>query len=1010
MITQSSFRKPVFWVSVLLLTQLIFLSAFTEASSRAPQIGLDVSSASPPATHSVSDLTEVKSDDFEPGIILLKVRPGVSIHNEPGNAPKSSVDDLTEAFRKWGIYAAEPVFPRSGADLHVREALGKTQYDSYLELTKWYRLSCPTEVDVAALVTALKKITAVEWAEPNYVYQLAVAPPNDEYYSRQWGLPHIGADRAWDLTTGSPDIVIAVIDSGVDLRHPDLASKIWRNHAEVAGNGVDDDGNGYIDDIQGWNWANNNNYPQDDMGHGTHVAGIAAAVTNNYVGVAGVCPGCLVMPLKVCDPAGCRSEKLWEALVYAADQGASVINMSLGGTNYSAGLRDAINYAWTEGVTLVAAAGNQITTSPYYPAAYDHVTAVAATMNVNDLIAPWSNSGAFIDLAAPGKSIYSTWLFGDRYDYLDGTSMATPFVSGSAALVTAALPPSERTPDRVTDFLETTAKDLYLLGWDNQYGWGRVDTYKAVLQAVNPPRVDLRVRLYHSSRTNHSATVTVRVRHRSTGELAYETQATTTIGGEVVSLPILGIPAGNYDISVKTDRSVSMQIANVALTSGSTTYVDFSSGGISYLKAGDFNQDDKVNMFDLVRVLKAFQYQDLSFDFDGSGRVTILEVNMVLIGLRNGLVGDDFPNQQDQPSHHTEAVLPTGTGSVELLPLPWSPEYEVGDQFDLYAIVVTPNETMAGADLIIRYDPCALRVLGISNGDVFDGLQQQTDYPELGEVRVSGEGEYRGIGAVAILRFQVVAGNTQTSLSAWFRPNRTTESNMVAPESGAQILGDTYGVALDLSGAPNRPPITVAVNPATGSYVTRMETPVFVTVHDACGGVVTEKVEFEIQHDGMWEILGVDQNKYNGWSTLLRTETMEDQAIQLRVTVKDDGDLSRATSTASYILDRVAPAPTMTLPPTVPANAQFWVSWSAIDNLSGVSSYDIEYRNGIDGSWNSWFTQTSTTSALFHAQPGQDHYFRVRVRDVAGNESRFSDEYAVRSVSPKVFLPYVRVQ
>jgi thermitase len=350
---------------------------------------------------------------------------------------------------------------------------------------------------VREVVTQLNQSPAVEYAEPNYLVHMADTLPNDPGWNSQYGPINIQAPQAWDITTGSSSVVIAVIDSGVDLGHPDLASKIWTNPGETGGgkqtNGLDDDGDGYVDDWRGWDFVNGDNRPQDDNGHGTHVAGIAAAASNNGVGIAGIAWGARIMPLKVLDSNGSGSESnVAAAMTWAADHGAKVINLSLGGGPSSV-MEDAVNYAYSSGVTVVAAAGNDgaLGGGVLYPAAYDHAIAVASTDASNNR-SSFSSYGPEVDLAAPGSGIYSTVPTGScefcnpsGYNTLSGTSMATPHVAGVAALL-ASLPQFD-SPDKIRNGMEATALDLGDPGWDQFYGFGLVQARNALLFTPPPP-------------------------------------------------------------------------------------------------------------------------------------------------------------------------------------------------------------------------------------------------------------------------------------------------------------------------------------------------------------------------------------------------------------------------------------------------------------------------------------------------------------------------------------------
>lgn len=264
---------------------------------------------------------------------------------------------------------------------------------------------------VAAVLAALSKNPSVDFAEPNFIGH-ADMTPNDPSWSSQWGPQKVSAPSAWDVTQGSSSVIIAVVDTGVDLNHPDLASKI----------------------VTGYDYVNLDSTPQDDNGHGTHVAGIAAAVTNNSTGIAGMCPNCKIMPVKVLNSSGSGTyANIASGIRYAADHGAKVINMSLGGTSGSTSLSDAVNYANSKGVLQACAAGNSNTSAASYPAYYSACVAVAAT-DSSDYRASFSNYGSWVDTSAPGVSIYATY-WNDTYKSLSGTSMATPHVAGLAGLL-----------------------------------------------------------------------------------------------------------------------------------------------------------------------------------------------------------------------------------------------------------------------------------------------------------------------------------------------------------------------------------------------------------------------------------------------------------------------------------------------------------------------------------------------------------------------------------------------
>jgi serine protease len=309
-------------------------------------------------------------------------------------------------------------------------------------------------MDVAQAVANLRRLPFVDYAEPDYVVQ-AVDIPDDVSFGQEWGLNNTGqtvngstgtagADinmpEAWDSITGNGSSIIAVIDTGTQWNHPDLADNIWSNPGEIAGNGIDDDGNGYVDDTRGWDFYNDDNNPDDADGHGTHTAGTICAKGNNGEGVSGVLWNCKIMPLRFIGPNGGYTSDAVDAINYAVANGAKVSSNSWGSYSFSLSLYNAISNAAASGHIFVAAAGNEgydnNGSMPFYPASFnpDNIIAVAATTN-RDSLAGWSNYGSTtVDVGAPGVNIYSTYK-GSGYKFLSGTSMATPHVAGLVALV-----------------------------------------------------------------------------------------------------------------------------------------------------------------------------------------------------------------------------------------------------------------------------------------------------------------------------------------------------------------------------------------------------------------------------------------------------------------------------------------------------------------------------------------------------------------------------------------------
>ena len=334
----------------------------------------------------------------------------------------------------------------NSANASIGQSIAGTRIDSQLTTDGWYSVSVPVG-------TSMQQALAFWQSHPNVAivtpdFELTTQSiPNDPSFGSLWGLSNNGSqggllnadiniEPAWALGTAT-SIVTAVIDTGVDYTHPDLASNIWTNTDEVAGNGIDDDGNGFVDDVRGWDFVNNDSDPMDDNGHGTHVAGTIGAVGNNGIGVTGVAWTASIMPLKFLDQSGSGSlSDAIKAIQYARVNGAKIINASWGGGGFSSALQSAITQFITSGGLFVAAAGNEATNNdvtPSYPDNYQGVISVGASTRT-DTRASFSNYGTSVDVFAPGQSILST-LPGNRYGSLSGTSMATPQVAGALALL-----------------------------------------------------------------------------------------------------------------------------------------------------------------------------------------------------------------------------------------------------------------------------------------------------------------------------------------------------------------------------------------------------------------------------------------------------------------------------------------------------------------------------------------------------------------------------------------------
>lgn len=405
------------------------------------------------------------------------------ILNTPGELivrlhPDTSGEQLERLSSRLGAVSVFPVFPAT------------TSGGKHPRLRRIYLIRFPKEWRLEPLRQRYERHPAIEAVEMNRLNQpFAESPLNDPNYTEQWNLTVLNIPQAWSIEQGTPEVTVAVVDSGIATRHPEFRSQLWENTGEIPRNGVDDDGNGYVDDRNGWDfsdaptlpgsgdWTIRDNDPEDETGHGTHVSGIIAAKVNNGIGIAGIAPNCRLMPVRAGFKFGggayLQNDDLAAAIVYAADSGAQVINMSWGDTVRAFIIEDAVEYAYARGCILVAAAGNSSAAGSYYPAALSPVISVAGLGREKQLYDA-SNFGATIDIAAPGDEILSTALNGE-YRKRSGTSMAAPHVSGVAALALSANP--HATNIEIQGKLITTAKPLFIT---ELVGAGSLDAYAAL--------------------------------------------------------------------------------------------------------------------------------------------------------------------------------------------------------------------------------------------------------------------------------------------------------------------------------------------------------------------------------------------------------------------------------------------------------------------------------------------------------------------------------------------------
>ncbi len=420
----------------------------------------------------------ITATDYAPGTVVVRLRPSAASSSARTAANSNALTDIRKICSDSRIVPIVTVSPAARTATHP--------------LADIYRIET-SETDLPALINRLQQLDGVRYAEPYYLLRpLTTVRPNDPAAHPQQGqqdyLTTVHAYEAWATEQGSPDVIIGMLDTGVELDHPDLVGNLYVNTADPI-NGQDDDGDGYVDNHRGWDFADQNADPTADLdGHGTGVTGVAAATPNNGTGIAGLGYRSSYMPIKVFRSDDGRFAFGYEAIAYAADRGCQVINLSWGGANaYSQFGQDVINYAVQErDVVVVAAAGNSGRDERYYPASFDGVLSVAVT-DAQDRAVGQTTNNHWVDLVAPGQYSYSTQN-GQGYHYGSGSSFAAPLVAGAAALVRAHFP--QWSAEQVMQQLRLSADDIYDVEGNAAYheklGYGRLNAARA-LQPLHSP-------------------------------------------------------------------------------------------------------------------------------------------------------------------------------------------------------------------------------------------------------------------------------------------------------------------------------------------------------------------------------------------------------------------------------------------------------------------------------------------------------------------------------------------
>jgi thermitase len=513
--------------------------------------------------------------------------------NQGIDAPRYAPGQLLVKFRQ-GVSPTEQAWVRQLAGAQVLDVKGT------LGVELW---QVSPLADVPALCQQLLRSGWVEIADPNWLLQLADWTPNDPLFPQQPALTHIGCPQAWDYWRGSNQFIVAVLDTGVPTTHPDLQAKL----------------------LPGYDFGNDDNDPSDPFGHGSFVAGIAGAVTNNGIGVACIAPEGRVLPLKVFTDGGQGYlNDLIDGVNYAVAQGAHVINMSLGSTTAMPSFQTALNAAWNAGVVIVAAAGNNNNTVAFYPAYYSVCIAVAAS-NLDDTKSSVSTYGSWVDVAAPSGDVYSTTSTGGYGRNTNGyTSYASPMVAAQALLLypLVADGPSDRSLARaqaVRTLIESTAVPVP----GNYVAYGRISVVNSVMAALTVP-ISGRITMNGFSGSYNGRTVEVSLRPLNSSTVLTTALATANSTGNY-SVSFFNY-LGYYDLAIRAQGTLRKRVANQRVRYPGLNNVNV------VLTPGDINGDNVIDDADLLTVLFDFGQTgaNLASDLNGDGVVDDADLLTVL--------------------------------------------------------------------------------------------------------------------------------------------------------------------------------------------------------------------------------------------------------------------------------------------------------------------------------------------------------------------------------------------
>jgi serine protease len=490
----------------------------------------------------------ITANDYVQGKIIFRIK---SDFRNSCSRSAIAISSLNEKMAALQVGQVDKRFPNHQAPTQLRNARGQQLVD--LSLIYVLRYQAPLPIEKA--INILLQDEAIEYAEPDYIMRLCYIP-NDTLLSNEYQLTNIRAFTGWDISKGDSTIVIGITDTGTDLDHPDLVNQVAYNYADPV-NGIDDDGDGYTDNFQGWDVADNDNNPNiDAIVHGSFVTGCSSAQADNVTGIAGSGFNCKYLPVKI--SSGSFLTAPYDGLIYAAEHGCQVINASWGSTGGGQFGQDIINYVTiNQNRLIVAAAGNNNNDDPFYPASYKYVLNVTGT-NAND--EKWSGSsyGCTVDVSAPGQSVYST-IFDNTYAPSSGTSFASPIVAGMAGIVMSHL--NTLTPLQVAEQLRVTCDDIDTVALNAPYmhelGKGRVNLYRALTEISAQSVRMTEIAITDNNDNAYAAGDTLRITGKITNWLNPVSNLTLTLTANSTDVTVLNgvVNVGSMNTFDSTDNN-----------------------------------------------------------------------------------------------------------------------------------------------------------------------------------------------------------------------------------------------------------------------------------------------------------------------------------------------------------------------------------------------------------------------------------------------------------------------